>query len=379
MSGKLLKIMFLFFTVVLCGALLLACAPQFGKAGKDNRTLQSPNYHNGKFHNLSETSVGAFDGKMLKALGEYVTGGQIREPEEVIPTVPVDASQIGQAEGLRVTWLGHSTSLIEIDGLLILTDPVFADRASPFSFLGPKRFKSELPITPGQLPDIDAVLISHDHYDHLAYRSILALKDKVETFFVPLGVAGHLERWGIDKNKIVEFDWWQQHKSGSLKFVFTPTRHFSGRGLTRNKTLWGSWVIEGDQGKLFFSGDSGYFDGFKTIGDKYGPFDVTLLESGAYNDAWADIHMMPEQTVQAHIDLQGKLLLPIHWGKFNLSLHAWTEPVERLLAAAQKADVRVTTPQQGEMVAMISPPDTRWWAEVAQKEGQQSLAATVYE
>lgn len=372
--------MIIFLIIVLLGcALSLAYAPQFGSAGKNNRIMQSVNFKDSKFHNTHSVGVSSSGRGIFKATLDYFTGQQQREPEAALPSQQLSVDQLGKSQELRITWLGHSTNLIEIDSQIILTDPVFGERVSPFSFMGPKRFASELPIQPQNLPQLDAVIISHDHYDHLDYRTILELKDKTKKFYVPLGVGGHLKHWGISEEKIIELDWWESHNTGSLNIVATPSQHFSGRGLIRNKTLWASWVIEGKTEKVFFGGDSGYFDGFKTIGNKYGPFDITLLESGAYNKAWADIHMIPEQTVQAHIDLQGKLLLPIHWAKFNLSLHAWTEPIERLLVAAEKAGVQVTTPLQGEQIVLQSPPLRHWWAEAGERRGNPSLTAKIYE
>ncbi len=350
--------------VLLLGSGLLfgACAPQLGAAGDDDGNLRSINFRDGKFHNLVKTSVSTSTNETFRAMIEYFIGKQNREPVTLLPSVPVSLEQIGKKNDLRITWLGHSTCLIEIDGRVILTDPMFSERASPFSFMGPKRFASEIPIQVEELPQLDAVLISHDHYDHMDYQSILALKGKAKRFYVPLGVAGHLQRWGIPLLQIIELDWWEQRTNDGLSFTATPARHFSGRGFISNKTLWASWVIKGNQQRVFFSGDSGYFGGFETIGEKYGPFDVTLLESGAYNKAWADIHMTPEQTVQAHLDLKGKMLLPIHWGKFNLSLHSWTEPIERLLVAAKNQGVLVVTPMQGENVVATNPQTVeRWW------------------
>jgi len=206
-------------------------------------------------------------------------------------------------------------------------------------------------------------LISHDHYDHLDYWSITKLKDNVKKFYVPLGVAAHLKAWGVEEVKIVEMDWWEEVKFEELVFACAPARHFSGRGLTnKDSTLWCSWVVKGDNANIFFSGDTGYNEGFKKIGEKYGPFDLTLLECGQYNEGWAEIHMMPEQTVQAHIDLRGKLLMPIHWAAFKLSVHPWQEPVERLLAKANSLGVKVTTPKIGEPVILgRTLPSSRWW------------------
>jgi L-ascorbate metabolism protein UlaG (beta-lactamase superfamily) len=354
--------------VLLCtGALFLAaCSPQLGAVIRGDalrRLQQSEHFGDGRFRNTVSTSLGLSEGDAFGTTVDFLRGSPDRAPAETLPTAPLPADSLNRGKGLGVTWLGHSTCLIEIDGRLILTDPMFSERASPFQFIGPRRFPSRLPIKIADLPKLDAVLISHDHYDHLDYRSIRALRDKAESFYVPLGVGGHLRKWGVPQEKIVELDWWERRAEGPLTFVATPARHFSGRGFTGgNRTLWASWVILGSRNRLFFGGDSGYFDGFKTIGDTYGPFDLTMLESGAYNRAWADIHMMPEQTVQAHIDLKGKVLLPIHWGKFNLALHPWTEPIERVLAAAGAHDVDIVAPLQGQRIAPDTKPGVvRWW------------------
>ena len=263
----------------------------------------------------------------------------------------------------QVTWYGHSAILLEIDGKNLLIDPMLGPAASPVSFLS-KRFPYKNSINLENLPEIDAVIISHDHYDHLDYPSIKYLKNKTNHFFVPLGVGSHLKEWGIKPSKINELDWWQSISFEGLELVATPARHFSGRKFNdRNKTLWASWVILGRKDKVFFSGDGGYFKGFKEIGNKYGPFDFTMIECGQYNKNWAAIHMMPEESVQAHLDLRGKVLMPIHWGAFSLSLHSWKEPVERLLAKADAEDVIVTFPMIGQKLnidAAITDA-TRWW------------------
>jgi L-ascorbate metabolism protein UlaG (beta-lactamase superfamily) len=343
--------------------LFTSCAPQLGSVGHDGGKMGSSHFKDGKFFNTIETRVSTSSGSRWGSLIEFFTDQQKREPEVVLPSMPVVAENIGTDEGLKVTWLGHSTSLIEMDGQVILADPMFSDRASPFSFMGPKRFTvTTPPIEVADLPKIDVVLISHDHYDHLDFSSIKALKNKTAYFYVPLGVGGHLERWGVPKDKIVELDWWEEQASGNLTLAATPARHFSGRWLTRNNTLWASWVIRGKQHRVFFGGDSGYFNGFKQIGNKYGPFDITLLESGAYNEAWSQIHMMPEETVQAHLDLKGKVLLPIHWGQFNLAMHSWREPIERLVTEAERKNVIVATPLIGQTVAENSDvPQAAWW------------------
>jgi L-ascorbate metabolism protein UlaG (beta-lactamase superfamily) len=286
-----------------------------------------------------------------------------RTPESDLPSRPADLSHFTHAghNQLRVTWLGHSSVMINIDGFRLLTDPVFKKRVSIF---GPTRINGEVPVAMDQLPDLDAVIISHDHYDHLNRFSIRGLKEKTRCFIVPLGVGARLERWGVPAGRIVELDWWQEHPlNEALMVAATPAQHFSGRGLTdRNQTLWASWVIETKHHRLFFSGDSGYFDGFEKIGAVYGPFDLTLLECGAYNRAWADVHMFPEQTVQAHLNLKGDILHPIHWGTFNLSLHSWYDPMERLAAAAKVYGICSATPIVGDTTIFGERvPTARWW------------------
>lgn len=284
------------------------------------------------------------------------------KPRAPLPMREIPAAELAEPAGdAKVYRLGHSSVLIQLDGETVLTDPVFSERASPVQWMGPKRFHP-LPFELTSLPRIAAVVISHDHYDHLDKGSILALDEKVERFLVPLKVGDHLRRWGIADDKIVELDWWQSHAVGSLKFTATPAQHFSGRGLgDRDETLWASWAIEGREAKIFFSGDSGYFDGFREIGKRLGPFDLTLIETGAYNALWSKIHMLPEQSVQAHIDLQGRAMLPIHNSTFDLALHDWFEPLERSAAAAWERNVRLITPIIGASVSIKHPQVAEYW------------------
>ncbi len=348
------------------GVIFIACAPQMGAIERNTQGHSSANFTNGKFHNLMPVSSHKNNGNMFKVTIDFFRGKPDRTPSTPIPTITpttFTTATTNDDSDLRVIWLGHSTCLVQIDGRTILTDPMFSDRASPFSFLGPKKFTYAPSIELADLPIIDAVLISHDHYDHLDYKTIQKLKEKTNRFYVPIGVGDHLRRWGVENTKIIELAWWEQSSTESLTFIATPTYHFSGRSLTdRNKTLWASWVIQGRKHRVFFGGDSGYFPGFKKIGEQYGPFDITMLESGAYNEAWADIHMMPEQTVQAHLDLQGKVLLPIHWAKFNLSLHPWQEPIERLIKQAKVKNIQVVTSKIGEsFMSGDNFPDSQWW------------------
>ena len=303
-----------------------------------------------------------------------------RTPKSELPSRPVELAHFNHRgdNQLRATWLGHSSLMINIDGFRLLTDPVFEKRVS---ILGPTRFNGEVPLEIDQLPEIDAVIISHDHYDHLNKFSIRVLKDRARRFIVPIGVGARLEKWGVSDRKIIELDWWQEHRlSDGLMVAATPAQHFSGRGLTdRNQTLWASWVIESHHHRIFFSGDTGYFDGFKRIGAVYGPFDMTFIECGAYNPAWADVHLFPEQTVQAHLDLRGMLLHPIHWGTFNLSLHPWYDPMERLTAAAARWGVPTATPIVGDTTIIGESnriPTAHWWRLAEQTTAETLIPLT---
>ena len=286
-------------------------------------------------------------------------------PKQQVPVMPLSADNLEADQTDAVFRLGHSTILLRLDGDFILLDPVFSERAFPVQWMGPKRFH-QTPLSISELPAIKAVVISHDHYDHLDKNAIKELDAKVGTFITPLKVGKHLKDWGIAEQKIVELDWWQHTQLDQIKITATPSQHFSGRGLfDRDETLWASWVIQGWDSNIFFSGDTGYFPGFKEIGEKFGPFDITLMEAGAYNELWSDIHMMPEQTVQAHIDLKGKVMVPIHNGTFDLALHEWFEPLETIHQLAEKNDITVATPIFGEQLNVKAPQVTKlWWHEV---------------
>jgi len=358
-----------FFTLIFGIIMFVSCAPTFG--GNQNqkrmeRMKQSKNFRNRKFYNSIDTPMQLQEGSFFKTTKKFLFGGENRVPDSSIPFIKLDSLQLNyrNTDEVKVTWLGHSSVLISFEGYIFLTDPMFGKRASPVSFMGPKRFNDTLPLSMKDISKIDAIIISHDHFDHLDYKTIKMLHSKTEKFFVPLGVGAHLEEWGVMPNKIVELDWWEESQiQKDIKIVSTPSRHFSGRGLNdRNETLWTSWVIKSQKHSLYFGGDSGYSPSFKEIGEKYGPFDLTMLECGAYNEAWPYIHMLPEETVQAHLDLQGKVLLPIHWAQFNLSLHPWTEPIERLLKKARLEKINVTTPKIGGSFKVNGPlPQNDWW------------------
>lgn len=286
-------------------------------------------------------------------------------PRQPLPVLCPSRAELDATVDGSLFRLGHSTLLLKLAGSWWLTDPVFSERASPLPFAGPKRFHAP-PVALADLPPIRGVILSHDHYDHLDRAAIKALVPLVELFLAPLGVGDRLLAWGVPPGKVRQLDWWQDIEAGGLRLTATPAQHFSGRGLhDGNRTLWCSWVIESAELKLFFSGDSGYFDGFAEIGRRYGPFDLTMLETGAYNEHWPYVHMHPQQTLQAHRDLGGRWLLPIHNGTFDLAMHAWYEPFERILELATEHGVRVSTPMMGERIDLQAPhAGRRWWREV---------------
>lgn len=299
----------------------------------------------------------------LKILGDVLFRKSSHSvPKVTIPVLPITQEQLIAAPDGSLYRLGHSTVLLKLRGKFFITDPVFSLRASPFAWFGPKRFHAP-PISLHDLPPIEAVILSHNHYDHLDRAAVQALALKTQVFLTPLGVGDTLIKWGIEAAKIRQFNWWQGCEHAGIQFTATPAQHFSGRHLNDgNATLWASWVIIDNNMRIFFSGDSGYFAGFKTIGERFGPFDITLMETGAYNTSWAYVHMHPEQTLQAHKDLNGHTLLPIHNGTFDLSLHAWYEPFERINALANASSIPLCTPKMGEQVLLQNIQATlRWW------------------
>jgi L-ascorbate metabolism protein UlaG (beta-lactamase superfamily) len=330
------------------------------------RARASAQFKDGKFENPSGARPD-LQGPRLPVLGEFFFGGRRRKPPGALPlSRPHDVWARPGATGLRVTWLGHSTVLLELDGRRVLTDPVFGERASPVSFAGPRRFHP-VPVTLDELPPLDAVLLSHDHFDHLCAPTIAALARKRVPIITALGVGAHLEELGVDPGCITELDWHEHAEVGGLRFTATPAQHFSGRGLqSRNKTLWASWVIQAERRKVFFSGDTGLTPAFADVGRMHGPFDLVMLEVGAYHPAWGTIHLGPENALTAFEMLGGGTLLPVHWGTFDLALHAWDEPAETLLSLATERRVRIVTPQIG---AAFEPEHveapTPWWRAVS--------------
>jgi L-ascorbate metabolism protein UlaG (beta-lactamase superfamily) len=331
---------------------------------RGERVRRSPQYRDGAFQNTVPATL-VRPGAAPKILREMLFGKQKRAPAAPVPlATPGRAAPEGGT--LQVIWYGHSTALVEIEGRRVLFDPIWSDRCSPSSLVGPRRLHPP-PVALADLPPVDAIVISHDHYDHLDLPTVRTLLRSQEApFVVPLGVGAHLERWGVPADRLVELDWGDAVDIAGLRLTAAPARHFSGRTLVRNYTLWASWILAGPTRKVFFSGDSGYFDGYAAVGAEHGPFDLTLIQVGAYGAAWPDIHMTPEEGVTAHLDLRGGVLIPLHWATFNLAPHDWAEPVDRLWVEAKARGVTLAVPRPGERVDVDAPPPVDgWWQAVA--------------
>jgi L-ascorbate metabolism protein UlaG (beta-lactamase superfamily) len=328
------------------------------------RMRRSPAWGGDRFRNTLETSLSFRP--PASVLKRFLFDGDLRTPPGPLPSVSVQRSVLeGPAHhGLRATWLGHSTTLLELAGRRVLIDPVWSERASPVDFAGPKRFQP-VPLAVDAVPLPDVVLVSHDHYDHLDANAILAFARRGARFVTALGVGARLVRWGVDESQVTQLDWWQQHTDRSgVTITALPARHFSGRTVNdRDRTLWASWAIEAGGAKAYFGGDGGMdAKAFADIGERAGPFDLAMLEVGAFDPSWASIHLGPQNAVKAHALLRSKALLPVHWGTFDLALHAWDAPVEELLVAAKEASVTLALPRIGESVVMGEPlPSRPWW------------------
>jgi L-ascorbate metabolism protein UlaG (beta-lactamase superfamily) len=328
------------------------------------RARQSPQFEHDRFRN-TEPSTAPRPSNREMARRQFF-GKEQRQPLAPVPVVRRSASDYATApaSGLRATWIGWASVLVEIDGHVVLTDPVLSERCSPSTLVGPKRFHAP-PIALAELPHVDVVVISHDHYDHLDMATVRTLAAKGTHFAVPLGIGAHLERWKVPAAQIHELDWRQTVQLNGLSLTSTPARHYSGRNpLHGNETLWSSWVIAGPRHRVFFSGDSGYSPHFAAIGSTYGPFDLTLIKIGASDPTWAEIHMTPEEAIRTHQDVRGRVMLPVHWATFNLAFHPWREPPDRALAAARKAGVTIVIPRPGELVEPEAglPTQELWWA-----------------
>ncbi|WP_416383640.1 MBL fold metallo-hydrolase [Planococcus maritimus] len=348
------------------GAALKLYTPLGASPDKRQRDRFSalPNYNEGKFANDEEETAIDLSGGLSMLKDSLFAGEVERTPLGMLPVAEIDWARIESAQE-SLTWFGHSTFLLSIDGRKSFIDPMLGNRASPLAFVGSARYSHDWLATIDRLPPIDAVLLTHDHYDHLDYESIRALESKVGHFYVPLGVGVHLSRWGVEDARITELNWWEEAQLGNLTLALTPSRHFSGRGLfNRNSTLWGGWVVLGEQTRFYTSGDGGYGSHFKEIGDAYGPFDLALIEGGQYDARWESSHMTPEQSVQAHLDVRGEKMMLVHWAAFTLAFHSWTDPIERASDEAQRFGVELVTPQIGETLsldALDSYTPVHWW------------------
>jgi len=372
MNKKVIKIMkkgtVVLLVLILVGMFLNQSCSSASYSTKDikmEKIEKSKQYKEGKFVGYKSGPEWKL-GKVLPIMWDFLFTGNDRKPVVELPTQKVDFSEITNAKNdeLKVTWIGHSAQIINIDGKIILADPIFDESTA---FMGPSRYNGEVPLILEDLPEIDLVVISHNHYDHFNSMTLEEIHPKVKHFIVPLMVGAQLENLGVPREKIIELDWWDEVSLfDDFLVALTPTQHFSGRGLfDRDETLWGSFVIQGPHHNIYFSGDSGYFEGFKEIGDKYGPFDYTFMECGAYNEKWKFVHMFPEETVQAHIDLKGKILQPMHWGTFDLALHAWYDPMIRVAKAADSLGIILSTPIVGETITINENLVTdRWWEKI---------------
>ncbi len=330
-----------------------------------SKMQESPQWNHDK--ETFDNALERIDGSWFEMTSKFFFGGSSdREPHDNFQIeIAKPTSFVNHPEsGLRITWMGHSCFLVELDGTRTLVDPIWSERASPFTWAGPKRFFAP-PITLGQLPSLDAVIISHDHYDHLDRDTVVALAASGIRWLVPMGVGAHLEHWGVAPDSITELDWWENRKVGDVTITATPSRHFSGRAITmadQNATLWAGWAWQGPTHSVFYSGDTALHYEFGDIGKRLGPFDVTLMEIGAYNQLWADVHLGPEQAVLAHQLVQGNIMIPVHWGLFDLALHGWTEPAERVVVAAERIGVNLEILRPGASFDIGQEPRIdRWW------------------
>ena len=359
--AKVLVVLALLVLVLLAATWGVLRLPAFGgtwEGARLARMQQSPQFHNGRFEN---TPPYVSNMSLLRELHDFL-GDEVREPTFEIPVLKMSADDLARpvVPGLRSWWLGHASVLVELDGVRILTDPVLSQRASPFQFVGPARLHP-VPLPLEQWKNIDAVVISHDHFDQLDMNTIAHLAQDGTQFYVGLGIGAHLERWQVPAAQIHEMDWWEQAVIKGVTIHCTPARHYSGRTSMNNSTLWASWMIQGPQHSLYYSGDTGYADHFKAIRARLGAPNLALIKVGAYGDTWMDIHMNPESAIQAHQDLGADTLLPVHWATFNLAYHDWAAPVVRTLAAAKAQGIRVVTPRVGEKFVWGQPFDNQPW------------------
>ena len=362
----LLIILAVIVVIVLAAIIFLKCWPAFGGRAsaedKENYASRATNYQDGKFQNEGTFSIM----HETDQADDNIMSNKGTAPEEALPAkMPTYGEAVSQG-AIQVTWFGHSTMLLQMHDLNILVDPVFSDRSSPVSFAGNKRF-SYPPIDVDELPEIDVVILSHDHYDHLDYKVIQSIDSKVAHYIVPLGVENHLIRWDVAENKIENMAWWEETEYKGLTIGCTPARHYSGRSLDDQfATLWASWVFKDEFHQVYESGDSGYGDHFQKIHDKYGDFDFVLMDCAQYDMDWPEVHMFPEESIKAVETLGAPVAMPVHWGAFTLARHAWDDPVERFVKAGEAAGKQIVTPQIGETMVLSRASEymNRWWKNI---------------
>ncbi len=361
------KRMIIFILILLSlstGSYLFLEQKQFGQlptGTRLERIKKSPYYRDGSFQNQHFTPDLAEGTSYWDILKAYLNKPKNTEPPHSLPFVKTNLNNL-DTNKTQIIWFGHSSYLIKTNGLTVLVDPVFSGNASPVSFFG-KNFSGSNEYKISDFPQIDMVIITHDHYDHMDYKTITELKNKTKHFYTSLGAGAHLNLWGINDSLITEFDWWDSIKvTNNIILTAAPGRHFSGRKFKRNQSLWASYILQTPTEKIFLGGDSGFDTHFKEIGQKYGPFDLAILECGQYNKMWGYIHMMPEEVVQAAIDLKAHVLMPVHWSKFTLALHPWNEPIKKVTARAKEMNMPITTPLIGEVITINENyPDSIWW------------------
>ena len=340
---------------------------QFGgkmKKRHEDRYGLSPNWDGKKFVNLEETKMEFNFQNLPELLRKQFFDKVDREPKQPIAVEVFNKEEfLAPSDKMKFIWYGHSVVLIRMNNQTILIDPMLGPNASPIAPFATKRFSENTLDLIDQFPEIDLLILTHDHYDHIDYASLKLLIPKVKTYYVALGVSRHLEHWGVQSELITEFDWWDAQTFADIQITFTPSRHFSGRGLKdRAKSIWGGWVLKTANENIYFSGDGGYGDHFKEVGDKMGPFDFAFMECGQYNESWHQIHMYPEESIQAAIDAKAQQVMPVHWGGFALALHTWTDPVERFTQAAKEKSVPAIVPKIGELINSYSDYESiEWW------------------
>ena len=357
-------LLIIFITIVV-GTLLFLHTERFGKYPSKERLSrieQSPNYKNGSFQNLHETPMLTEGVGYGKVMYEFLFSSKPKEPSRKIPSIKTDLKALKAGENVLI-WMGHSSYFMQLDGKKILIDPVLSGNASPLSFTT-KAYTGTDIYTTDDIPEIDFLFLSHDHWDHMDYRTLKKLKSKIKKVITGLGNGAHLEAWGFESETILEGDWYDTFSfDDGFEAHVTPARHFSGRGFARGKTLWASFVLKTPTTTIYIGGDSGYDTHFKEIGNKFGPFDLAILENGQYDEKWKYIHMLPGEQLKAAADLKAKVILPVHSGKFTLANHDWDEPLSTITDESTHKKIRIITPMIGEQVNMNDSLQQfkRWW------------------